>query len=204
MTLKVSPPFASPSQTMLPGALKVSFTVGILVLTGPQTAYLTPPLLVTPSPHPTFYTENDPQRFSANRSYFCCFAPGTAHIIIVSYADLPGKAVFGSISQMVKQRLTDTQGHTVNQGQSWGQTTLADPLLLQVPACHKLQTPMQCSKDLGELTCGVPGGSVLSSWCPLELLWCRAPCLQLVRPSTSCQLSRLPALCFLPHPEPAG
>lgn len=103
----------------------------------------------------------------------------------------------GSIPQMVKRRLTDTHAHTVSQWQSWGQTTLADPWLLQVTACHKLQTLMPYSEDPGELPVASLEGVSSVPWCHLELLWCRAPGLQLVWPGTSCQLSRLPALCFL-------
>lgn len=55
----------------------------------------------------------------------------------------------GHLGVHLSEGETDTQGHTVNQWQSWGQITFADPRLLQVTACHKLQT----LKRPGEVTC---------------------------------------------------
>lgn len=107
-----------------------------------------------------------------------------------------GKAIFGSISQTVKLRLTHTQGHSVNQWQSWGGTQSSDA---QLP-CFTARCNQQASSGRRYLLspCGeclrspaVAGscfclGCLVSSWC----------CPVLGR-----QLS--PAPCpLLPHPEP--
>lgn len=104
------------------------------------------------------------------------------------------KAAFGAITQTVTRRLTDTQGHAASRWQSWGASASVGH--------HLPHTTNPCSALKGS-----ERGYLLSPWrepsvpwCHLELLGCRVPCLWLVRPRTSCQLS--PAPCpLLPHLE---
>lgn len=126
MTLKVSSPFSSPSQTMLPGAPKVSFTVGILVLTVVPKSHTSLPHCWLPHPHPKFHTEMTLGGSLQIGVFLLLCTWHCPHKRCIS-ADLSSKAVCGSISQRVKRGLTDPQGHTVSQGQGWGQTVLADP-----------------------------------------------------------------------------
>lgn len=119
------------------------------------------------------------------------------------YITLLGEAIIGSISQMVKLRLTDTQSHTVNQWQNWGPThpSLTSSFYVSLPATNNKHAVLK----------GSGRGYLLSPWweClqPPGVTWSCSGTGSLVSswycPVAGCQLSRAP--CFLlPHLEPAG